>query len=163
MNPKTRGLIGAWQIGGGLYGFVVIDAIQAQASLPPWSRFAIPLLAIFYGLSILAGVLLLRRHRWAESLTAVLQLPQLIQLEGSAVTYLCYSGAGLVPLITEKGSLRLDWAIGSKFALTLQGPTTTAALGVNLAAAYVLWQMVRSQDTEPVPKANLPPSLRVAA
>ena len=136
------------QILGGMYGFGILDGIQARVRHPGAPGLGLLLaVGLFYAANILSGLLLLRNHRWGPSLAAALQIPQLIQLH-AGFAYTIYCGGQLTVAMEEEAGLRLSWNLGSGvlFDRADAGP---AAFGINILALVVLWHLLQLPDDEP--------------
>jgi hypothetical protein len=114
-------------------------------------------------LSIIAGALMLRGHHLGLTLTAILQLPQLIQVYGPALTVYCFTGAMAAVVLKSNGVMTLKAMLGSGFTFELDGSSEPAGMGLNIVAAWVLWTIWHTPSPTSGRSKESPPSHKVAA
>ncbi len=111
-------------------------------------------IVLFLGLGV-AGILLLRGHPWGKTLSVAAQIVQLPKLFTTILSYEFYGpltvSAGLKP---EHWSLSLDLEPGGGFSFALNNEPVSTLVGINLAAAVVLWWLLRKPAVQPLPTSG---------
>ncbi len=167
-DRKTRLLIGWYEVVAGVVGLVMVVwlAPQLLGQVEPRSRPST--LATFVGMALvfaavlLAGILVLRRHRWGRPLSAVIQLAQIPLWAIGPSRWVFFAGAYLAPLwLPNRASITLGLKSNLEVAWGVQQEATF--VGVNLVPPIVLWLLTRKR-TPPMPQIDVgAENLRAAA
>lgn len=169
MTDAWRRYLAAAQIAGGAAGFFGLRVWQAldPHGLPPVAG---ALAALYFALSVAAGVLLWRRHPAGVPLSLAVQLPQVVVVIGPEANLLVLAGAYVRALLPGSG-FGLGIGAGGLFDATLlTGPVaghvgmsldagfrqylmrgeSFRAYGINALALAAAWKLARAWTTEPV-------------
>ena len=169
MTDAWRRYLAAAQVAGGVAGFFGLRLWQALGAdaLP---RAAAALAALYFALSVAAGLLLWRRHPAGVPLSLSVQLPQVVVAVGPEANVLLLAGAYIRVLLPGSG-FGVGAGVGGLFDATLlTGPVARhvgmsldiafrqylrrgeefRAYGVNVLALMGAWKLARAWVAEPV-------------
>jgi hypothetical protein len=142
----------AWiEIAGAAWGASLSYSLYAQIGAGVVVLVLAIAFTLFFTLIGLAGVLLLRNHRWGVPLSLVAQGIQLPVFLSSGPSY--YSNAGLGLRLTAD----TDWNVGfyvhlgTQLHYSWQSDRTTTTIGINVVAAVLLYLLVARVE-EPAPE-----------
>lgn len=141
---QTLGLLQVW--GGGFGLFHMVAALDA-GTLNVWSApFAIIL--AFYGASLGAGLLLLRRGSDGLLPSLMVQAVQVLQVQGLGIVYSIVSGAQvMVALAAWDPTVSLEF--GSTWRVGLESQSSTWIVGLNLLPVFWVLKLLRAERSYP--------------
>jgi hypothetical protein len=151
-------MIGWYEIVGGSLGIIVIARIALRTAvfqqLVTASIFSV--FAVLYLLSILAGMMLLRRIKGAERISMAVQLIQIPQFIIHGIGYSFIAGAKFVFLFyTGFGTgARINVGVFSEFNFYIHSGMSGFLAAINFVPAmliYILVQMMRNKQGKLVP------------
>ena len=173
MTDAWRRYLAAVQIAGGLAGFVGLRIWQLPGA-PRLSLAAAALAALYFSLSIVAGLLLRRRHPAGVPLSLAVQLPQIFVLLGPESNLLVLAGPYLRVLLPGSafgvgvgggglcdatlftgpfaGHVGVSLDVGVRQYLVRR--EEFRAYGVNVVAAVSTWTLMRAWTAEPAEVAT---------
>jgi hypothetical protein len=170
MKNDIRLIIASSEVVGGalvLVGYALVAAFGLRPD-PLWQVFPGIVFAL---VSIAAGWLLHRRHRWGVALSLAVQGLQIANLSlPGTLRYVAFAGP-LLQLVAASTGVRLNLGGGGAFVLvpwsndgTLRAPGVNVAIGagyqpglladsqvtlaINFVALYFLWRLLTSVRTE---------------
>ena len=158
--PQARRFtIAGIELFGGLAGIAWVAPQIGAHSSAMWFLIAVCIL-LFYVASFAAGMLLLRDHPWGASLSLYLQVPQLVYVYSSTLVFNIYSGFSASIALTTPLHLSFNFFPGSAAIFTVLNDFAHVTLGVNVAAAIVLWQLymyleAKDASAKPEPAPSL--------
>ncbi len=153
-----RYTIGALEIYGGLSGFAITAPLLGPASSWLW-RVVLLLILLFFAACCVAGVMLVREHSWGASLSLYLQIPQLLFVYSSALIWQLYCGVNLSLSLTTPFELGFFASPDSTVHFTVNNDLDHVTLGVNVVAAFLLWQLYQYlEDRDNPGRRNRPRS-----
>jgi hypothetical protein len=175
MTDAWRRYLAAAQVAGGVAGFFGLRVWQAldARGLPPAAG---ALAALYFALSVAAGLLLWRRHPAGVPLSLAVQLPQLVVAVGPEANLLVLAGAYIRVLLPGSGFSIGAGAGGLFDATLLTGPVAGhvgasldvgfrqrltrgeefRAYGVNALALVAAWKLARAWTADPNATARAP-------
>ena len=168
MTDAWRRYLAAAQVGGGTAGLLGLRFWQALGA--PGLRPAAALLAaLYFALSVIAGLLLWRRHAAGVPLSLAIQLPQVVVALGPDANLLVLAGAYVRVLLPGSGFGVQGGAGGLCDVALLTGPVPYhvgawidvgfrqrlvrgedfRAAGVNFVALAAAWKLARAWTADP--------------
>lgn len=142
MKTRWNKPIAILQILGGIVGILV--SLVSLAALKP--NFLIILIFLpfvsLYLLSIVAGVLLWRRHRLGIPLSVIVQVPQIISFSINKLAYLFISGLQIAFILKSK-KIAIEFMLGSKWHLNFATEDHSLTIGLNIIALFIVIYLLR--------------------
>jgi hypothetical protein len=156
LSPTRLRQVIAWiQIAGAAWGAPATYAFLTHPTGGLGVLFAA--FTLFFTLIGLAGILLLRNHRWGIPLSLIAQGMQLPVLLSPGASY--YANAGLGLRLTADTAWNLGFYIhlGTQLHYSWESDRTTTTIGINLVAAALLYLLVTRVE-EPITSRGAPAS-----
>jgi hypothetical protein len=154
VSPARLRHIIAWiQIAGAAWGAPATYAFLTHPTGPLGLVFAA--FSLFFTLIGLAGILLLRNHRWGVPLSLIVQGMQLPVLLSPGASYYANAGLGLRVFADTAWQFGFYAHLGTQFHYSWESDRTTTAVGINLVAAALLYLLVTRVE-EPVASRETP-------
>lgn len=125
-----RIFIALFQLIGGIIGLIIFGSAIVSGNI--LMIVGIP----FFGLSVIAGVFLLRNKKYGKLLSTINLSLQLLRIKGLGVQYLFYGGIAIY-LNYFSGAFGPSFKIGGQLIFGLTSVTTTL-IAINLFAAGLL-------------------------
>jgi hypothetical protein len=152
VNARAQLALGWYQVVGGLAGLLSAGLFAAKGIASMGQALVLVAVAAFFLALGAAGALLLREHGWAKPLSIAVQALQIPKLFTALVSYELYSPFSLtVELRPARWNLATGFEVGGGFNFGVGAEPLVTAVGINLAAAGVLWLLLRKPAVQPVP------------
>ena len=117
--------------------------------------------SLFFTLIGLAGILLLRNHRWGVPLSLIVQGMQVPVLLSPGASYYANAGLGLRLTADTAWNLGFYAHLGTQLHYSWESDRTTTTVGINLVAAVLLY-LLATRVEEPLPSLEAHASDRAA-
>ena len=105
---------------------------------------------LFFTLIGVAGVLLLRNHRWGVPLSLIAQGVQIPVFLSPGASYYANAGLGLRLTADTAWNVGFYAHLGTQLHYSWESSRTTTTVGINLVAAVLLYLLITRVE-EPVP------------
>lgn len=141
MHVLVRFVIGTLEVVGGILGVAMIGAgVYTTRSFDLFTA----VFALMYAVTILAGVALLRGHRFGGLLSLIVQAAQLPRIAAVGCMYHFTAGAALWIMMGGDG-VNLSYMIGSDYLWSAVASSPSLPFGVNVVAAVALAMLLATR------------------
>lgn len=157
-----RRIIAGLQIVGGIFGIIFIALELNSTQINAASLLIAILVLLIYVLSLVAGVLLWREHRWGRPASIIVQAIQLPKLLSPILIFNICFGLDIYPylMVTNYGffGVGFELKVLAFYQLHLGVPIPGVGLGLSIPACIFLTVLIKNRkESAPQPHFYVPP------
>ena len=152
---RLRLAIGWFEVFGASLGALFSYQILQLAAMLPWLALAF---VLFFTLLGVAGIFLVRNHRWGLPLSLLVQGMQIPVFLSPGPSYYSSAGFGIRLALDSQWNLGFYTFFGTQLHYSWQSDRSTTAIGINLVAAALLFLLVTRVEEPRTLKASPEPN-----